>query len=36
MQALTTPDADIDKGLDIVSAALQTVLDKHGLKQGAA
>lgn len=36
MQALTTTDADIDKGLDIVASALQTVLDKHGRKQGAA
>jgi len=36
MQALTTTDADIDKGLDIVAASVQAVLEKHGLEKGAA
>ena len=36
MQAVNTADADIDEGLDIVATALQAVLEKHGLTQGAA
>lgn len=36
MQALTTSDAEIDEGLDIVAASLQAVLGKRRAKQGAA
>lgn len=36
MPPLISPDADIEKGLDIMEAAIKTVLDKHGLLNSAA
>ncbi len=36
MLPLISTDADIDEGLDIVEAALKSVLEKHGLLKGVA
>lgn len=36
MPPLISPDADIEKGLDILEKAISTILDKHGLLNNAA